>query len=158
MFAWYAAAMATDGLGLATINPIGSSSLIGFGTPPDGVEINFSIVDFHGTVDDTIPYNESASFGIGPHDTLISSDGFYYEKKATLLSNWAEKMNCDQEEQNYYTPYDGEDQFQCYIRLCARNNAILRCFGVYGHDFPLAHRKGAAAEIAYEFMKNHPRH
>ena len=158
MFAWYAAAMATDGLGLATINPIGSSSLIGFGTPPDGVEINFSIVDFHGTVDDTIPYNESTSFGIGPHDTLISSDGFYYEKKATLLDNWAEKMNCDKEEQNYYTPYDGEDQFQCYIRLCARNNAILQCFGVYGHDFPLAHRKGAAAEIAYEFMKNHPRH
>ena len=64
----------------------------------------------------------------------------------------------DEEEQNYYTPYDGEDDFQCYIRLCPRNNAILRCFGVYGHDFPLAQHKGAAAEIAYEFMKNHPRH
>ena len=63
MFAWYAAAMATDALGLASINPIGASSLIGFGTPPQDVDINFSIVDFHGIEDDTIPYNESTSFG-----------------------------------------------------------------------------------------------
>jgi hypothetical protein len=64
MFAWFAAAMATDGLGLASINPIAASSLIGFGTPPPDVEINFSIVDFHGIEDDTIPYNESTSSGI----------------------------------------------------------------------------------------------
>ena len=63
MFAWFAAAMATDALGLASINPIAASSLIGFGTPPPDVEINFSIVDFHGIEDDTIPYNESSSFG-----------------------------------------------------------------------------------------------
>ena len=37
--------------------------------------------------------------GIGPHDTLTSSDGWYYEKKATLLANWAVKMNCEEEEQ-----------------------------------------------------------
>ena len=37
--------------------------------------------------------------GIGPHDTLITSDGWYYEKKATLLHNWAVKMNCEEEEQ-----------------------------------------------------------
>ena len=158
MFAWYAAAMATDGLGLASINPVAASSLIGFGTPPPDVDINFSIVDFHGTADDNIPYDESSSFGIGPHDTLISFDGFYYEKKATLLHNWAVKMNCDEEEQKYYTPYDGQDEFQCFIRFCPRNKSILRCFGVYGHDFPVAQHKNAAAEIAYEFMKNHPRH
>ena len=63
MFAWFAAAMATDALGLATINPIAASSLIGFGTPPPDVDINFSIVDFHGIEDDTIPYNESTSSG-----------------------------------------------------------------------------------------------
>ena len=39
------------------------------------------------------------SIGIGPHDTLITSDGWYYEKKATLLHNWAVKMNCEEEEQ-----------------------------------------------------------
>ena len=44
MFAWFAAAMATDALGLASINPIAASSLIGFGTPPPDVDINFSIV------------------------------------------------------------------------------------------------------------------
>ena len=63
MFAWFAAAMATDALGLASINPIAASSLIGFGTPPLDVDINFSIVDFHGIEDDTIPYNESTSSG-----------------------------------------------------------------------------------------------
>ena len=63
MFAWFAAAMATDALGLASINPIAASSLIGFGTPPPDVDINFSIVDFHGIEDDTIPYNESTSSG-----------------------------------------------------------------------------------------------
>ena len=65
MFAWFAAAMATDALGLASINPIAASSLIGFGTPPPDVDINFSIVDFHGIEDDTIPYNESTSSGKG---------------------------------------------------------------------------------------------
>ena len=63
MFAWFAVAMATDALGLASINPIAASSLIGFGTPPPDVDINFSIVDFHGIEDDTIPYNESTSSG-----------------------------------------------------------------------------------------------
>ena len=96
--------------------------------------------------------------GIGPHDSLIAFDGSYYDKKATLLNNWAVKMNCEEEEQHYYTPWDGEDQFQCFIRFCPRNKAILRCLGVYGHDFPLSQHKNAAAEIAYEFMKNHPRH
>ena len=64
--------------------------------------------------------------GIGPHDSLIAFDGSYYDKKATLLNNWAEKMNCEEEEQHYYTPWDGEDQFQCFIRFCPRNKAILR--------------------------------
>ena len=63
MFAWFAASTATDGLGLASINPIAAASMIGFGIPPPDVEINFSIVDFHGIEDDTIPYDESTSFG-----------------------------------------------------------------------------------------------
>ena len=37
--------------------------------------------------------------GIGPHDSLIAFDGSYYDKKATLLHNWAVKMNCEEEEQ-----------------------------------------------------------
>ena len=71
MFAWFAAAMATDALGLASINPIAASSLIGFGTPPPDVDINFSIVDFHGIEDDTIPYNESTSSGNLKKKTLF---------------------------------------------------------------------------------------
>ena len=71
MFAWFAASMATDGLGLASINPIAAASMIGFGTPPPDVEINFSIVDFHGIEDDTIPYDESTSFGITSTTTTV---------------------------------------------------------------------------------------
>ena len=71
MFAWFAASMATDGLGLASINPIAAASMIGFGTPPPDVEINFSIVDFHGIEDDTIPYDESTSFGNSNKATVL---------------------------------------------------------------------------------------
>ena len=71
MFAWFAASTATDGLGLASINPIAAASMIGFGIPPPDVEINFSIVDFHGIEDDTIPYDESTSFGNSNKATVL---------------------------------------------------------------------------------------
>ena len=40
-------------LGFATFNPVAASPLIGFGDPPS--EINFSILDYHGLIDDNIP-------------------------------------------------------------------------------------------------------
>jgi len=157
MFAWYVAAMATDGLGLATVNPIAASPLIGFGTPPVGVDINFSIIDFHGTRDDTIPYDESSAFGVGPNDSLISWDGYYYERKSSVLDNWAAKMDCEAEEKHYSTPYDGQNNFHCFKRQCAGFKAILRCFGDYNHNFPLPHHPNVAAEVAWKFMRHHPR-
>ena len=72
---------------MASINPVAASSLIGYGNPPDS-EINFSIVDFHGIIDDNIPYDSEHSFGTGPHQSLISFDGFYYDEKAVLLQKW----------------------------------------------------------------------
>ena len=90
MFAWFAAAMATDALGLASINPIAASSLIGFGTPPPDVEINFSIVDFHGIEDDTIPYNESSSFGKKIKNAYLIT----YIKKASCLLMGVFGVNC----------------------------------------------------------------
>ena len=145
------------GLGLATINPVAASSLIGYGTPPD-TEINFSIVDFHGISDDTIPYDEEHSLGIGPHDSVISWDGFYYDKKRTLLDEWAEKMGCEDEWQVYVTPYDGQSEFACFEKTCERGKSILRCTAEYGHDYPVPNSHyNIGAEVAYEFMKNHPR-
>ncbi len=81
---------------MATINPVAASSMIGFGEPPSD-KADFSIIDFHGKKDDTIPYDEAGSFGIGPHDSLISFDGFYYDDKIRLLEKWAEKLWCFEE-------------------------------------------------------------
>ena len=63
MFAYFVASQATDALGLATINPMAAASLVGFGTPPPNVDVQFSIIDMHGILDETIPYNETTSEG-----------------------------------------------------------------------------------------------
>ena len=70
-------------LGFATFNPVAASPLIGFGDPPS--EINFSILDYHGLNDQTIPYSEETSFGKGPHESVVSSDGYYYVNKVPYL-------------------------------------------------------------------------
>ena len=51
-------------LGFATFNPVAASPMIGFGTPPSNVQINFSILDMFGLIDDTIPYSSDTSFGM----------------------------------------------------------------------------------------------
>ena len=94
-----------------------ASPLIGFGDPPS--EINFSILDYHGLIDDTIPYSEETSFGkgphyihsyfewlyitlyikiffpLGPHDSIIAYDGFYYANKVPYLEGNIEIFNFD---------------------------------------------------------------
>ena len=50
-------------LGFATFNPVAASPMIGYGTPPSNVQINFSIFDMFGLIDDTIPYSSETSFG-----------------------------------------------------------------------------------------------
>lgn len=150
MFAYFVASMATDALGLASINPVVGSSLVGYGTPPD-VEINFSIVDLHATDDDVIPHDVSSdySYGTGPHDSVISWDGYYYDQKKNLLASWAEQMECGEEQD-----YNGHSSLRCVERSCKNGKAILSCLGEFGHDYP---PRGVGEEIAYEFMKNHPR-
>lgn len=129
--------------------------MIGFGLPPAS-SVAFSIIDMHGIADDTIPYDFEHSFGYGPENSLISFDGYYYDDKATLLLLWADKLGCESEERPYETAYDGQSGFQCFEKSCLNGQAIVRCFGDYGHDYPLS-QKTAAAEVAYQFMKSHPR-
>lgn len=157
MFAYFLASMATDALGIASINPVGASPLLGFGTPPK-TKINFSIIDFHGTDDDIIPHDVKSDYshGSGPHDTVISWDGYYYEQKKNVISNWSQQMECDEEEV-YETPYDGQSKLRCFARNCSGKRAILRCLGKFGHDYPIAPKRIIGPKIAYEFMKNHPR-
>ena len=77
----------THTLGFATFNPVAASPLLGFGTPPK--QINFSILDMFGLNDDTIPYSQETSFGIGPYGSLIAYDGYYFEDHRcyTLIIN-----------------------------------------------------------------------
>merc|ERR1719510_2181657 len=79
MFIYYLATSVTDGMGFASFNPVAASPLLGFGIPPKNVDINFSILDMHGLIDDTIPYSLETSEGVGPNATIISWDGYYYE-------------------------------------------------------------------------------
>ena len=58
IFSYYLASFATDALGFATIAPMASSALLGFGSPPKGVEIPISIIDMQGFQDELIPINE----------------------------------------------------------------------------------------------------
>ena len=51
-----------------------------------GYSVHFFRVSW--TRDDTIPYDESSAFGVGPNDSLISWDGYYYERKSSVLDNW----------------------------------------------------------------------
>ena len=75
----------------------------------------------------------------------------------SILGSWAEAMHCAGEEA-YPTSYDGERGFKCRIRRCALDNALVRCTGDYGHGYPLWHiNPRAAAELAWQFMKNHPK-
>ena len=68
-------------------------------------------------------------------------------------------MHCDSiNEKVYPTTFDGENGFNCLIRACAFGNAIVRCTANYGHDYPLWHiSHRAAADIAWNFMKRHPK-
>ena len=156
MFAYYLAAYTEDALGLATLNPVAASSLIGFGKPPAFETVNFSIIDFHGLLDTTIPYNESHATGTGPDDSVISDDGYFYDKKDRLLGWWRETMTCSGEEK-YPTIYDGDLGFQCLKNACNNLKSIVHCFGEWGHDYPIPGNYEISARVAFEFMMDHPR-
>ena len=155
MFAYYLAAFTEDTLGFATLNPVAASSLIGFGLPLYE-NVNFSIIDFHGLLDTIIPYNETNGFGNGPDDSVISEDGYFYDKKETLMGWWKESLGCDEEEL-YPTHFDGQYGFQCFKSPCLNSNEIVRCFGEWTHEYPIPGNVEVSARVAYEFMKNHPK-
>ena len=112
----------------------------------------------HGQLDQLIPVNELSSVGSGPEGSLLSVWGWYFEEKQSLLDEWREAMSCDPVSLPYKTPYDGVDNFACKVWTCEKETqAIVSCTGDFSHEYPLHSNHYASAEIAFEFMKNHPR-
>ena len=90
----------------ASIGPVAGSPFLGYAQVPDRA---LSIIDFHGTADQTIPYSLPTSEGSGPDGTVISFDGYFYYDydyppqkqkryfyydKPRVISGWAEGLDC----------------------------------------------------------------
>ena len=54
------------------------SPLIGFGEVP--LDPPVSVIDFHGLQDGVIPYDAATGNGVGPYDSVVSWDFYYYEQ------------------------------------------------------------------------------
>ena len=78
----------------SSIVPASGSPLIGFGQVP--LDPPVSLMDFHGTLDGTIPYSADSigANGIGPWDSVVSWDHYYYEQKPATVEKWAGEMGC----------------------------------------------------------------
>jgi len=159
MLLWNIAAQVPDGFGFATFNTIAASPQLGFALPTFANWQQFSFIDMHGLEDITIPTNLNSAYGPSPYDGLMSKHGSYFEDKEKYLKKWSDAMKCSEEEIFYETPYDGQNDFYCLERKCPeQGNAIVRCFGNWGHEYPLAEdKKYVAAEVAFKFMMDHPK-
>ena len=117
----------------ASFGIVSGVPFLGFGPLPP---YKTNIIDFHGVLDDVIPYSvdsEEGSYGRGPDglvSTVISYDGMYYYDKpeyAQFLGQFGHPVrsfilyfytikvggfNCESGEE-YQTDMDGVDGWQC---------------------------------------------
>lgn len=158
MFSYYAAPRLNDVI--ASIAPVASAPFVGFGDIPD---TPVSMIDFHGSRDDTIPYDLSSDFtaGPGPHGSVSSTDGYYYQQKPATLLEWATKLECQLNPVEYPTNMDGVHQFGCVLWTGCRGGAeIVHCTGHWRHDYPFYNQPDSyigGTRILWHFMKNHRR-
>ena len=159
MFSYYAAAR-LGGI-ISTIAPVAASPLLGFGDPPD---TPLSLIDFHASDDGTIPYDRTSndSYGSGPHGSVISWDGYYYEEKPATVRAWVAKMGCGPEPVQYPTDMDGVAGWGCRKWTGCKNQVeVVHCVGQFGHDYPFKNEAGGYSiegnRILWDFMKRHKR-
>lgn len=139
----------------ATIGPVAGAPLIGYGEVPSGP---ISVIDFHGINDDTIPIDVGHSMGEGPHNSVISWDGYYYGEKARVIAEWADGLECGPSVP-WPTDMDGTNGWACIIHSgCKGGGEIVACTANYGHDYPFGpNRYVESSRIMWSFMKAHPK-
>jgi len=152
MFSYFMASQLSDVI--ASIAPVAAASLIGFGEVP---KHPINVIDIHGINDDVIPYDHAHAEGTGPHDSVISWDGYYYEPKQQLIQRWTTQLNCSSP-QIWGTSMDGEEGWQCQIYSeCTGGTEIVSCTADHGHDYPFVDINSSieATRILWKFMKTH---
>ena len=156
MFCYYAATQLSDIV--ASISTNAASPLIGFGDVPQSPPI--SLLDFHGQLDGVIPYdvNSASSQGIGPSNSVVSPDLYYYEQTPDTIDKWTDILECESVN-NYPTDMDGIDDWLCNIWSdCAEGKEVVHCTGLYNHDYPFADETPSyigGVRIMWDFMKAH---
>ena len=140
---------------VATIAPNAASPFIGFGDIP--LDPLISVIDFHGFLDNTIPYDTDSIYamGEGPHDSVISAGYAYFEQKPNLVSRWAGEMGCLSQD-GYPTAMDGVDGWSCEIwSSCSEGTEFVTCTGDHGHWYPFGPSFIDGTRILWDFMKRH---
>jgi len=139
----------------ASIAPLAAAPLVGFGDLPP---TPMSLIDIHGINDDTIPIDMEHAEGEGPHASVISWDGYYYEEKKDILNKWYTGMNCDVEPSRWETDMDGVDGWSCQVwSNCDNGVEVVSCTANHGHDYPFGstNQYVEGARIMAGFMKSH---
>ena len=118
-----------------------------------------NIIDLHGLNDRTIPFSPSGpdNLGLGPDNTTIASDGYYYHIKMVHLREVIAHMNCNMESIPYPTFMDGQHGFNCQRWSgCDMDKEVVHCNGNWTHDYPFNNRYIEGTIILWDFMKSHP--
>ena len=154
-FSYFLASFST--FKFASFGIVSGVPFLGFGPLP---KYQTPIIDFHGVLDDVIPYSvDSAegSYGQGPDgvvSTVISYDGMYYYEKPAYFKYLVTGFGCGDDEE-YQTPMDGVDGWECIENKCDNDTAVVACKGDYGHQYPFDQDVLQATRIMWSFMSNY---
>jgi len=141
----------------ASFGIVSGVPFLGFGPLPT---YKVPIIDFHGVLDDVIPYSvvsEEGSWGRGPDgvvSTVISYDGMYYYEKPAYFQYLVEGFACGPA-CPWATPMDGVDDWSCNKHACGDSVDIVSCTGQYGHQYPFDEDVLQATRIMWTFMKQY---
>jgi len=123
-------------------------------------------MEVHGFNDKTVPANISNGFKpnkyVGPHDSAVSNDGFYYTQAKDILSTWGSAFGCSGSNSKYPTKFDGTYDWGCNKPAGDCGDVdVVQCTGTWGHTWALCPKYPCEnfdfAEVTLDFFKSHPK-